>query len=221
MLRNTIIIVLGSFAALILLGTVLLSLPIATVGQPLTPLNAFFTATSAVCVTGLIVVDTATAFSTFGQLVILLLIQLGGFGIITFSVLIVLTLGRRITHYQREAFTLYRIGTEIQVDFIRIAKRILAFVFLAEACGAVILTFAFLRYYPWDVAMYHAVFQSISGFCNAGFSTFSDSLVAFGGDAFVLFPMMTLIVLGGIGFVVVLDLEEFFRSRRPLTLQSR
>ncbi len=220
MLRTTIFIICG-FTALALLGGLLLALPAASVGEPLWLLDAFFTSTSAVCVTGLIVVDTATVFTPFGQIVILALIQLGGLGIISFSAIVLLMLGRRISLVQHDALRRHRIGIEMRLDTKSIAKRIVALVAFAEFAGTAALWFAFLRYFPWEIALYHAAFQSVSAFCNAGFSTFSTSLTTFAGDAFVLLPMMILIVLGGIGFVVVIDLEERLRSGGPLTLQTR
>jgi trk system potassium uptake protein TrkH len=221
MLQKSIIIMISGFAGFILLGSLLLSLPIATVGPPLDYIDALFTATSAVCVTGLIVVDTAKAFTGFGQIVILSLIQLGGLGIITFSVIMLLLLGKRVSLVQKEAFRMSQVGREFQFDLVTIGLRILAFVALTELAGIILLTVAFLRYFPIEVAVYHAAFQSISAFCNAGFSTFSTSMTQFSGDPFVLAPMMLLIVLGGIGFMVILDLEEKVRFGRPLTLQTR
>lgn len=220
MLRRSIVLIIAAFAGLILIGTALLTLPLATVGAPLGPIDALFTATSAVCVTGLIVVDTATTFTAFGQLVILALIQLGGLGIISFSALLMLMLGRRLGLVQRDVLLSQRVGAEIGLDIILVGKRIFAFVALTEFAGILLLTLAFLRYFPWEVALYHAAFHSISAFCNAGFSTFSTSLAAFSADPFVLLPMMALIVLGGIGFVVIIDIGGLVRYRRRLTLQT-
>ncbi|HUX08540.1 MAG TPA: TrkH family potassium uptake protein [Acidobacteriota bacterium] len=212
---------LSAFTGLIIAGTILLCLPFATVGAPLNLLDALFTATSAVCVTGLVVVDTATAFSAFGQIVILALIQLGGMGIITFSVMVVMLLGRRASLVQREVLQTQKVGAEVELEPLEIGKRILAFVAIAEFVGIILLALAFLRYFPVDIALYHAAFQSISAFCNAGFSTFTTNMTAFSGDAFVLVPMMLLIVLGGLGFVVVIDFESIFRRGQRTTLQTR
>ena len=210
----------AAFFGVIALGTLLLSLPAATVGEPLSLLDAFFTSTSAVCVTGLIVVDTATAFTTFGQIVILALIQIGGIGIISFSAVVILLLGRRVGLVQREVLTTQKVGIDLNIDLIQMGKRILAFVVLIEFAGTVLLAGAFMRYYPWDLALYHAAFHSISAFCNAGFSTFSDSLTAFAGDPVVQLPIMALIVLGGIGFVVVIDFERLLGRRHRLSLHT-
>jgi trk system potassium uptake protein TrkH len=209
------------FAGTIIAGAALLCLPFATVKSSIDPLNALFTATSAVCVTGLTVVDTATTFTTFGQLVILVLIQLGGLGIITFAALVMMVLGRRLSLYQRETIQVQQVGLEIEFEPLEIGKRIVGFVAITEFTGMVLLTVAFLRYFPIDIALYHASFQAVSAFCNAGLSTFSDNMMPFSGDAMVLVPMMVLIVLGGIGFVVVIDLEGIFRQGRKPTLQTR
>lgn len=221
MLRRSIIIIISAFASLVFVGSLLLSLPIAANGPALGFLDALFSATSAVCVTGLIVVDTATRFSLFGQIVILILIQLGGLGIITFSVVVLLILGKKIGLVHREALIMYRVGRELQFDIVKIGSRILAFVAITEFLGAVFLFFAFQRYFPWDEALYHAAFHSISAFCNAGFSTFTTSMTLFSGDPVVLIPMMALIIIGGIGFVVMFDLEDKIRSGKPFSLQTR
>lgn len=221
MLRKMLTSVFTGFAALCLAGAVLLMLPPASTGEPLNFLDALFTSTSAVCVTGLVVVDTATDLSLFGQLVVLGLIQLGGLGIITFSVMIVLLLGRRLNLMQKEILRLQRVGSNVKFDLARLGRGILAFVVVAELSGTIILSLAFLRYFPPHEALYHGLFQAVSGFCNAGFSTFSTSLARFGGDPLVLVPMMLLIIMGGLGFMVIVDINDSLRRREPLTLQTR
>lgn len=201
----------GSFALLILLGTLGLKLlPGIYTGEPLTWLDALFTATSAVCVTGLVVVDTATYFTTLGQAWILLLIQLGGLGIVTFSTIIIIALGRRLSLRQE---SLSSSGTSVspQIDYRRLTRDIFRFTFLLEAIGAILLLLLMGPRLGWGEAVWPAVFHSISAFCNAGFSTFSDSLISFRFAPGVLSVVMTLIVVGGIGFVT---LEELYLSRR-------
>jgi trk system potassium uptake protein TrkH len=207
----------GSFLLLIVLGTLGLRwLPGLYTGEPLGWLDALFTATSAVCVTGLIVVDTATYFTTAGQAYLLLLIQLGGLGIVTFTTLIILMLGRRISLRQE------RVATGVadvapHVNFRRLTRDILLFAFLCEVGGAVLLLVAWAPGMGTG-AIWHAVFQSISAFCNAGFSTFSDSLMSSNLQPIPLFTVMALIVIGGIGF---LTMEELWLRRTHRRMHSR
>jgi trk system potassium uptake protein TrkH len=200
-----------SFVSLILVGTVgLRLLPGLYTGAGLGWLDALFTATSAVCVTGLIVVDTATYFTRAGQAFLLLLIQLGGLGMIAFTTLIIVSLGRRLSLHQ-EAITSGVAEVAPHVDVRHLAISIVRFTLAIEAAAAGTLFLFWLpRFSPGD-ALWHAVFQAISAFCNAGFSTFSDSLVQFGQAPFTLLVLMTLIVVGGIGF---LTMEEVYLRRK-------
>jgi trk system potassium uptake protein len=201
----------GSFVLLILVGTAGLKvLPGLYTGEPLGWIDALFTATSAVCVTGLIVVDTATYFTTVGQAWILLLIQLGGLGMITFATLIILALGRRLS-LRHEA--IYRTTADLSphVDHRSLTRDVVRFTLVLEAMGAAVLYIAWVPQFGWSGAAFHAVFQAISAFCNAGFSTFSDSLAQFRTAPVTLGVIMVLIVAGGIGF---LTLEEVYLHRR-------
>lgn len=201
----------GSFALLILLGTLGLKLlPGLYTGPELGWLDALFTATSAVCVTGLIVVDTATYFTTAGQAFILLLIQLGGLGMITFTTLIILALGRRLS-LRHEALSAGAAQIAPHVDTRNLARDVVRFTFAIEAAGALLLYLLWVPRFGWDGALWPALFHSISAFCNAGFSTFSDSLIGFQTAPFTLLVIMALIVVGGIGF---LTLEELHLRRR-------
>lgn len=200
----------GSFLLLIALGTVgLRLLPGLYTGARLGWLDSLFTATSAVCVTGLIVVDTATFFTPLGQAFILLLIQLGGLGMITFTTLIILALGRRLSlRHESMAATGTDIAPEIDVGVL--TRHVVLFTLGLEAVGALLLYLAWLPRFGWLGALWPAVFHSVSAFCNAGFSTFSDSLVGFQDDPFTLTIVMLLIVAGGLGF---LTLEELYLKR--------
>ncbi len=209
-----------SFAVLIALGTFLLTFPAATVDGRGTPLlDSLFTATSAVCVTGLVVRDTATYFSRFGQWTILTLLQLGGLGIMTFSASIIVLLRRRLGPGERSALA---VGVEDprDIDITAAVRYVLLFTLLAEATGTLIL---FLRWAgsfsgPLE-GLFHAVFHSISAFCNAGFSTFSDSLVRWQGDLIVNLAIGGLVVFGGLGFGVVHELvNREMLHRRPTRL---
>jgi trk system potassium uptake protein TrkH len=204
---------LGSFLGLIAFGTLGLKvLPGLYRGAGLGWVDALFTATSAVCVTGLIIVDTATYFTRWGQAFLLLLIQLGGLGILTFTTLLILALGRRLSLHQ-EAVTAAHMEVAPDVDFKRLIRNVVVFTLLLEAAGAVLLFPFMLGRHGIGEAAWHGLFQAISAFCNAGFSTFSDSLMGFQRHPFVQIVIMALIVTGGIGF---LTLEELNLRRQRL-----
>lgn len=216
----------GSFVLLILLGTLGLKLlPGLYVGAPLSWLDALFTATSAVCVTGLIVADTATYFTFWGQAFLLLLIQLGGLGMLTLTSMIIISLGRRLPLRQEALYT-GSLQAARTIQKRRLIFDVVRFTLILEALGAVALFLLWLPRFGWKEAMWHAVFQSISAFCNAGFSTFSDSLVGFRDAPLSLGVIMLLIIIGGLGFLtleeVVLRLQAGRRRQIfRLSLHSR
>ena len=203
---------LGLFAILIAVGTVLLMLPFATAsGETTRFLDALFTATSAACVTGLVVLDTATHWSAFGQVVILTLIQLGGFGIMTGSTLLLFLFLRRTTLRDRILVTESLGGLQLGT-VTTIVKRIAIFTLACELVGAVILSISFMagpeagpRWHP--LGIWWGIFHSISAFNNAGFDLTGGfrSLIPFRDDWVVLLTVGTLLVLGGLGFAVVGD----------------
>ena len=210
------------FATIILIGTLLLMLPVATKsGERTDFLTALFTATSATCVTGLVVVDTKTYWSVFGQIVIMLLIQVGGLGIMTISTLFALILGRKITFKERlvmqEAFNTNSLG-----GIVKFAKYILMVSFLFESIGAIILTLRFLPQMGLKKAMYYGFFHSISAFNNAGFDLMGNfkSLTGYVSDWVVNLVVMGLIIFGGLGFYVLLDIYEH-RHFNKFTLHSK
>lgn len=211
-----------SFVGLITVGTLLLLHPAATPpGRRINLIDALFTATSAACVTGLIVRDTATEFTLFGQLVILALIQLGGLGIMTLGLLLLSLLGGRFSPLSRAILRQTLAGAGLWEDFWPLLKLVVRFTFTVEAAGAALL---FLRWMPAlgaPRAAYAAVFHSISAFCNAGFSIFSTNLMAWRGDAFVNLVVAALIVLGGLGYLTVYELLERRRKRVPLSLHTK
>ena len=202
-------IVLG-FLSFILIGTILLMLPFAST-KGCAFVDAFFTATSSVCVTGLIVKDTPNDFTLFGQIVIMLLIQIGGFGYMTTSTLIALIIGKRIGIGERIIIKeeLQTVGLTGTVKFI---KRILTFTFLFEFIGTLILTLRFLKDFDFKNAFLYGLFHTVSAFNNAGFSLFSDNLIRYRGDIIVNLTIPTLIIIGGIGFTVVNELYMFQRN---------
>ena len=196
------------FAIVILLGALLLTLPFATQnGLGLPFLNALFTATSAVCVTGLVVVDTATTFTTYGQVIILAMIQVGGLGFMTFATMFALILGKRITF--KERLLLQEALNQVSVEgIVRLFKSVIQISFAIEAIGALILTLRWSFDFGWQKALYLGIFHSISAFNNAGFDLFGNfsSLTAYAGDPIVNITIMLLIICGGLGFIVLVDL---------------
>ena len=219
------IIILG-FAAVILLGSFLLMLPISTQdGQGSTFTDALFTATSAVCVTGLVVQDTATYWTTFGQVVVISLIQIGGMGVVTVAVAVALVSGKKISLKQRstmqEAISAPKVG-----GIVRLTGFILKMTFIFEALGALIMAPSFIREFGIAKGIWYGVFHSISAFCNAGFDLMGirqqySSLTSFVGDPFVNFAIMALIVIGGIGFMTWDDIKTNGLKWKRYRMQSK
>lgn len=208
------IVFLSYFLGVILFGSFLLSLPAAWEGKsPLGYVDALFTATSAVCVTGLITVDTAQ-YSRFGQTVILLLIQAGGLGLITFATLYIAVPRRKVSLLSRGFVGDYSLS-EIEYRTRDIVRGIIGITFAIEAVGAVLLFNSFSRgARDSGEAAFLATFHAVSAFCNAGFSTFSNNLESYVTDPVVNFTIMILIVAGGLGFVVIRDLMKKSRGKR-------
>lgn len=218
---NPALIFVGSFSGLILVGTLLLMLPISTpAGQPsTTPLEALFTATSAGCVTGLVVVDTATHWSRFGQVVILCLIQLGGLGIMTFSAFFVL--GSRRGFHMRESAIL---GNILEAEHLNSVRRliwaVLGFTALSELTGAVLMS-GLWSDLPWQEQLFYSLFHAISSFCNAGFSMRVNNLDGLGTHWEVWGVVSSLIIIGGLGFAVLYNVAEVSLSRLKRTWKHR
>jgi trk system potassium uptake protein len=206
----------GGFVAAIGVGTALLMLPNAKVGPGgAGVVEALFTATSAGCGTGLTVVDTETYWTPFGQVVIMLLIQLGGLGIMIFAALIGLVLARRMSVRSRmnTAAEAKAVGYD---DLRGLVRGIVGISLLIEAVVFVALFVRFLTGYGYDVgtAAWHAVFHAVSSFNNAGFALYSDNLMGFVSDPFICLPLCAAIILGGLGFPVIMQLRKEFR--RPV-----
>jgi trk system potassium uptake protein len=208
-------------------GTALLQLPICAREGPIDLSTALFTATSAVCVTGLVVVDTATAYSWVGQAIILLLIQIGALGYMTASTVLVLILGRQPDLYSRLLLR-ETLGQVTLSDTRRLLFHAVGLTFAAEAVGALILTarFAMEPGRGLGEAAWRGVFHAVSAFCNAGFDLFGldghaiAGLGKYQGDWIVNFTVMALIIIGGLGFPVWAELL-YRRRGRPLTLHTR
>ena len=219
-------IIIGGFMAVILVGSILLMLPIATQsGKGATFLEALFTSTSAVCVTGLVVQDTATYWSLFGQMVILLLIQIGGMGVVTLAVLVSLISGKRIGLKQRstmqEAIAAPSIG-----GIVKLTGFIVETTIAIEVIGALLLFPVFYKDFGFRRGMWYAVFHAISAFCNAGFDLMGESgkyssLTGYMDNLVVNIVVMALIIIGGIGFLTWEDVKNKGVYIKKYRMQSK
>ncbi len=198
----------ASYALVILIGTLLLTTPWAAREHHLNVLDALFTATSALCVTGLSVIDIGTRLSGFGQSIVLVLIQLGGLGITTFSVYLFIYLRVGVSIRGRWIINETLLHTPIS-SWRDLLRDIFLLTFIIEASGAILLAFAFVPKLGLAAGLYSAIFHSISAFCNAGFSLFSDSMIGFRDNPLVNVTLILLIVLGGIGFLVIRELVQY------------
>ncbi len=213
-------ILVSGYFVIIVTGTLLLMLPAATTqAGNMSFLNALFTATSATCVTGLIVVNTASAFTVFGQIVIMVLIQIGGLGIMTMSTLVAFIIGKKITLKERliiqEDLNQFKIS-----GLVRLVRYVIGFTLLFEGIGALIMFIRLLGDYDVVGALYMAVFHAVSAFNNAGFDLFGNSLEGFTGDVTINFVVMILIIIGGIGFGVITEISNFNKFKH-LSLQTK
>ncbi|MDT3428943.1 trk system potassium uptake protein TrkH [Paenibacillus forsythiae] len=210
------------FAVIILIGALLLMLPISLApGNRITFLEALFTSTSATCVTGLVVHDTGTFFSTFGQIVLLLLIQVGGLGFMSMATLFALVFRRRIS--LRERLVLQEAMNQNSIEgIVRLIRSVLIYSLVIEACGALLLAIRWAFDMPLGRAVFFGIFHAVSMFNNAGFDLFGGyrSLTGYAADPVVNTVVMFLIVSGGIGFIVMSDIMDYRRKRR-LSLHSK
>ena len=215
-----------SFLGVMLVGAVILCLPISSAAREWTdPLDAFFTATSATCITGLVVLDTYTHWSLFGQIVILLLIQIGGLGFMTIMTLFAFITHRRISLHQRKM--LMQSAGNYQLDGVMsLIKKILIGTGIFEGAGALLLAFRFIPLMGVWEGLYNAIFHSVSAFCNAGFDLMGkygqfSSLTTFRDDPYVQIIIMSLIVIGGVGFFVWSDLLKCKFHMKKYTLHTK
>lgn len=215
------ILVIG-FVILILIGGILLSLPISSVsGKSTNFLDALFTSTSAACVTGLITLDTGTYWSHFGQVVIMLLIEVGGLGFMSFATFFALLLGKKITLRDRlvmqEAMNTFNIQ-----GLVKMVRYVLAFTFSVQFFGALLLSTQFIPQFGLGKGIYFSIFHSISSFCNAGFDLFGhfNSVTAYWNNPVILLTLSSLIIIGGIGFTVWFELYNY-RGLRKLSVHSK
>jgi len=197
---------------LITVGGALLSLPIAAgAGKTVPVLDAFFTSTSAVCVTGLIVRDTAVDFSMFGQIVIMLLIQAGGLGYMTIASVLMAAFGRRATLQERLTLA-DALNVSTMEGLLRFARTVALLTLVIELTGALIMGARFAADVGWGRGMYFGVFHAVSAFNNAGFALFSDNLIGYRGDLTINLVITTLIICGGLGFMVLADVLHLRRG---------
>lgn len=214
------------FAAIVLLGAFLLMLPISNAdGIPLPFLDALFTSTSATCVTGLIVVDTGTHFTVFGQVVIMLLIQIGGLGFMTMATLFALALKKKIS--LKERLILQEALNQGSMEgIVRLIRKVILFAVCIEGTAAILFSVRWAFDLPLGKAIYFGIFHAVSFFNNAGFDLFGSvsgpfsSLTSYVGDPIINLVSMLLIILGGIGFIVLSDLVEYKRTRK-LSLHTK
>nr|WP_155606202.1 TrkH family potassium uptake protein [Paenibacillus timonensis] len=215
------ILVIG-FALIILLGALLLMLPISSKsGESLSFVDAVFTATSATCVTGLVVVDTGTYFSTFGQIVIMLLIQVGGLGFMTMATLFSLVFKRKISLKDRLILQ-EAMNQNTMEGIVRLIRKVLMYSVIIESIAAVIFSLRLAVDMPFGKAAYFGLFHAVSLFNNAGFDLFGEfrSLTQYVGDPVMNLVSMVLIISGGLGFIVLSDLIDY-RKHRKLSLHSK
>ncbi|WP_068773945.1 TrkH family potassium uptake protein [Paenibacillus sp. FJAT-26967] len=219
------VLVLG-FAGIILIGTLLLMLPVSSVnGQALSFIDAFFTATSATCVTGLVVVDTGTHFTLFGQIVIILLIQIGGLGFMSMATLFAFILRKKIS--LKERLLLQEALNQGSVEgIVRLFRKVLIYSMTIEGIAAVLFTLRWSQDLGFAQGLYYGIWHAISFFNNAGFDLFGpitgkfSSLTAYADDFVINMVSVSLIILGGIGFIVISDLIEY-PSKKRLSLHSK
>jgi len=210
-----------SFAVLIFMGGLLLNLPVASnSGESIGFINALFTATSATCVTGLVIADTLTQWTLFGQIVIIVLIQVGGLGIITLATFFSAILGRKVGMKGR-ILAQASISDYSFTEVVAMIKGIVVITFAIEAIGAMLLAIRFVPMFGIK-GIYISVFQSISSFCNAGFDLIGGyrSLTDFNGEPIIIYTTAALIVVGGLGFIVWKDLYDY-RVNKTLYLHTK
>jgi len=207
------------FAVVILIGGIILSLPISSVDGTYTSfLDSLFTSTSAVCVTGLVTVDTGTHWNNFGKVVIMLLIETGGLGFMSLTIFIAILLGKKITLKDRlimqEAMNTFNIQ-----GLVKMVQYVLGFTFIVQVSGAILLATQFIPQFGWKTGMFYSIFHSVSAFCNAGFDLFGnyDSLVNYSSNVVVLLTIGGLIIIGGLGFTVSLEIFNYRKARRLST----
>lgn len=209
------------FLSVILVGSILLTLPISSANGTIgNYIDSLFVATSSVCVTGLTPVVTATHWSTFGHLVIIILIQIGGLGIMTMSTLMALLLGKRITLSSRLVIK-EQLNTDNMKGLVKLIKYVLVSTFVIESVGAILLSIAFVPKFGTK-GIWFGIFQSISSFCNAGFDILgNDSLTQYNSNSLVMLTICALIILGGLGFTVYMNITAYKFNFKKYSIHAK
>lgn len=208
------------FLTVIFLGAIILSLPISSANRESTSfLDSLFTSTSAVCVTGLVTLNTSAYWSVFGQTVIMMLIEIGGLGFMSFTTLIAIVIGKRITLRERlvmqEAMNTFSIQ-----GLVSMVRYVFGFTFAVQLFGALLMSTQFIPKYGLKTGIFYSIFHSISAFCNAGFDLFGNSLVGYSDNIVIILVISALIIIGGIGFTVWLEIYHY-KSGKRLTVHAK
>lgn len=208
------------FLTVIFLGAIILSLPISSANRESTSfLDSLFTSTSAVCVTGLVTLNTSAHWSVFGQTVIMMLIEIGGLGFMSFTTLIAIVIGKRITLRERlvmqEAMNTFSIQ-----GLVSMVRYVFGFTFAVQLFGALLMSTQFIPKYGLKTGIFYSIFHSISAFCNAGFDLFGNSLVGYSDNIVIILVISALIIIGGIGFTVWLEIYHY-KSGKRLTVHAK
>lgn len=210
----------AGFGALIILGAILLNLPIATNDDAsIGFINALFTSASAVCVTGLTVVNTAEYWSLFGKIIILILIQIGGLGFMTSATIMALLIGKKISLKERLIIK-EQLNQDALSGMVRLTKYVILSTFMIESIGAIFLSTRFIPRFGLAKGIWFSIFHAISAFCNAGFDIIGNSMVSFVGDFTINITICLLIIIGGLGFSVLIDISNK-KSFKRLSLHSK
>lgn len=225
-LKPVTILALG-FLSIILCGGIILSLPISSASGEFTNfIDALFTATSAVCVTGLVTVDTATYWNVFGQTIIAILLQIGGLGFMAFATFGAMIAGKKITLHERTVMN-EALNADGMQGLVKMMRKILILTFLVEAIGAFLLSFIFIPEYGWSRGIGYSIFHSISAFCNGGFDLMGNfsSLTNYNTNSYILIVISILIIIGGLGFTVTCEiLSHIFdkkERRKKFSMQTK
>ena len=210
------------FFLIIFIGGIILSLPISSVnGEYTNFLDALFTSTSAVCVTGLVTIDTGTYWNEFGQIIIMLLIEIGGLGFMSFTTFVAILLGKKITLRERlvmqEAMNTFSIQ-----GLVKMVQYVIGFTFAVQFFGALLMSTQFIPEFGFGKGLFYSVFHSISAFCNAGFDLFGNysSLTGYASNAVIILTISAIIIIGGLGFTVWLEIYNY-RGIRKLSVHSK
>ena len=210
-----------SFIMLILLCTAILMHPACYVsGTTPSFIDVVFMSTSAVCITGLTTLDVASDFSRFGQCVLLLFIQIGGLGMVTFTSSLLVLCGAKLGLGHRRMLQEYLPGIEMS-SIVRVTRYVVLVFFVVELIGALLLSLAWVPIYGWGEGLFHALFHSVASLCNAGISTIPNGLITYRSNVLINFTVMAMVIVGGLGYVVIIEFVKFFIGKDKATMHHR